>query len=101
MTFNESFKNIYSCYGFLESRQEPIKRTSLNTQILIVIFNEILIPQDSFSRTIITRQRIRRRKFATTFPKWFYLKFHNLFLYISFYILENMKAITTSHDMPE
>ena len=56
-------KSIYSCYGFLEHRQEPIKRTSLNTRILIVVFNEILIPQDFFSMTTITHQRIRRRKF--------------------------------------
>ena len=51
----------------LEDRQELIKRISLNTQTLIVVFNEILIPQDSFSRTTITRQRIRRRKFVTLF----------------------------------
>ena len=53
--------------GFLESRQEPIKRTLLNTRILIVVFNEILIPQDFFSRTIVTRQKTRRRKFIATF----------------------------------
>ena len=45
----------------LEDRQELIKRISLNTQTLIVVFNEILIPQHSFSRTTVTRQRIRRR----------------------------------------
>ena len=38
----------------LEDRQEPIKRISLNIRTLIVIFNEILIPQDSFSMTIVT-----------------------------------------------
>ena len=32
----------------LEDRQELIKRISLNTRTLIVTFNEILIPQDSF-----------------------------------------------------
>ena len=46
----------------LEDRQEPVKRISLNTRTLIVVFNEILIPQDSFSRTTVTRPRIRRRK---------------------------------------
>ena len=55
----------------LEDRQELIKRILLNTRILIVVFNEILMPQDSFSRTTITRQRIHRRKFSTTFPKSF------------------------------
>ena len=33
---------------FLEDKQEFIKRISLNTWILIVVFNEILIPQDFF-----------------------------------------------------
>ena len=46
----------------LEDRQELIKRISLNTRTLIVVFNEILIPQDSFSRTTVTRQKIRRRR---------------------------------------
>ena len=58
-------KNIYSCYGFLESKQESIKRISLNTQTLIMVFNEILIPQDFFFRTTVTRQKIRRRKFVS------------------------------------
>ena len=48
----------------LEDRQELIKRISLNSRTLIVVFNEILIPQDSFSKTTVTRQRIRRRRFA-------------------------------------
>ena len=51
---------------FLGSRQESIKRTSLNTRILIVVFNEILIPQDSSSRTTVTHQRIRHQKFVTS-----------------------------------
>ena len=56
------FKKIYSCYVFsLEDRQQLIKRISLNTQTLIVVFNEILIPQDSFSRTTIIHRRIHRR----------------------------------------
>ena len=56
-------KKAYSCFVFffLEDRQELIKRISLNTRILIVVFNEILIPQDFFSRTTVTRQRIHRR----------------------------------------
>ena len=29
-----------------------------------MIFNEILIPQDFFTETNITRKRVRRRKFA-------------------------------------
>ena len=33
---------------FLEDKQELIKRISLNTWILIVVFNEILIPWDFF-----------------------------------------------------
>ena len=45
----------------LEDRQELIKRILLNTRTLIVAFNEILIPQDSFSRTTITHRRIHRR----------------------------------------
>ena len=51
----------------LEDRQEPIKRISLNTQTLIMVFNEILIPQYSCSRTTITRRRIHRRKFVPLF----------------------------------
>ena len=47
----------------LEDRQELIKRISLNTRTLIVVFNKILIPQDSFSRTIVTRRKIRHRKY--------------------------------------
>ena len=55
----------------LEDRQELIKRISLNTQTLIVVFNEILIPQDSFSRTTVTRRKICRRKFAINIPTSF------------------------------
>ena len=61
----------------LEDRQELIKRISLNTRILIVVFNEILMPQDSFSRTIVTRRRIRCRKFVTIFKN--HLKFYTFF----------------------
>ena len=99
-------KNIYFCHGFLESRQEPIKRTLLNTWILIVVFNEILIPQDSSSRTTVTRQRIHRRKFATTFPKSFYSKFH-IFAFILFFLFificlwKTWKIIVTPHAMPK
>ena len=55
----------------LKDRQELIKRISLNTRTLIVTFNEILIPQDSFSSTTVTRRRIRRRKFVTLFKNHF------------------------------
>ena len=77
-------KNIYSCYGFLESRQEPIKRILLNTWILIVVFNEILIPQDFFSMTTVTRQIIRHRRFMTTFQNQILLKLSHL-IYILLY----------------
>ena len=53
----------------LKDRQELIKRISLNTRTLIVVFNEILIPQDSFSRTTVTRRRIHRRKFTLIVTK--------------------------------
>ena len=56
----------------LEDRQKLIKRILLNTRTLIVVFNEILISQDSFSMTTVTRRRIRRRKFVTTFQNHFY-----------------------------
>ena len=83
----------------LEDRQGLIKRISLNTWIFIVVFNEILIPQDSFSRTTVTRQRIRCRKFMTKFKN--HLKFHISFiLYI--YIFMSLKKwkiiIITPHD---
>ena len=60
-----------------------------------MIFNEILIPQDSFTETNVTRKKIHRRKFATTFPKSFYSKFH-IFAFILFFVyfymsLKNMK----------
>ena len=55
----------------LKYRQELIKRISLNTRTLIMVFNEILIPQDSFSRTTVTRRRIRRRKFVILFRNRF------------------------------
>ena len=51
-------------FFFLEDRQELIKRISLNTRIFIVVFNEILISQDFFSKIIIIRRRIHRRKFV-------------------------------------
>ena len=62
-SFSTFWMNIYYCYGiFLSNKRGPIKRISLNTRILFVVFNEILISQDSFSRTTVTRQRIRRRR---------------------------------------
>ena len=51
----------------LEDRQELIKRISLNTRTLIVIFNEIPIHQDSCSRTTVTCRRIHRQKFVPIF----------------------------------
>ena len=42
------YKKIIIHVIFLEDKQELIKRISLNTWILIVVFNEILIPQDFF-----------------------------------------------------
>ena len=32
-------------------------RISLNTCVLLMVFNEILIPQDSFTKTNVTRKR--------------------------------------------
>ena len=63
----------------LEDRQELIKRISLNTRTLIAVFNEILIRQDSFSKTTVTHRRIRRRKFVTTFQN--HLKIHISFIF--------------------
>ena len=54
-------KNILVMFFSLEDKQELIKSISLNARTHIVIFNEILVPQNSFSRTTVTRQRIRRR----------------------------------------
>ena len=65
-----------------------------------MIFNEILIPQDSFTKTNVTRKRVRRRKFAITFQNYFYLKFH-IFVFIYFCIFENMKTIIESYDIPK
>ena len=59
------FERIFNAImNFFRNKRELIKRISLNTWILFVVFNEILIPQDSFSRTTVTRPRIRRRKFT-------------------------------------
>ena len=54
-----------------------------------MVFNEILIPQDSFSMTTVTRPRIRRRRFMTIFPKLLYLKTSHLIT--CFFMLENMR----------
>ena len=98
-TFNES-KSIYSCYGFLESRQEPIKRTSLNTRILIVVFNKILIPQDSFFEDNCNSSKDPSSEICDYIPRLFYLKIH-IFIFIHFFILENMKTIIVSYDVSE
>ena len=42
-------------------------RISLNTWVLLMVFNEILTPQDSFTETNVTRKRVRRRKFIIMF----------------------------------
>ena len=36
-----------------------------------MIFNEILIPQDFFTETNVTRKKVCRRKFVTTFQNCF------------------------------
>ena len=96
------FKRIYSCFVFsLEDRQELIKRISLNTWTLIVVFNEILIPQDSFSRTTVTRQKIHHREFATTFPKIILFKISYFCFYFIFLLLKLWKTIVASHGMPK
>ena len=67
-TFNKLFKKfILVMFLSLEDRQELIKRISLNTRTLIVIFNEIPIHQDSCSRTTVTCRRIHRQKFVPIF----------------------------------
>ena len=81
---------------FLEDGQEFIKRISLNTRTLIVVFNEILIPQYSFSMTTITRRRIHRRKFVTLFQNHFIQNYIIFFAFILFFVyfymsLMNMK----------
>ena len=38
-------------------KYEFLYRTSLNTWVLLMIFNEILIPQDSFTETNVTRKK--------------------------------------------
>ena len=49
--FNIFIKNLFKIkYKFLY-------RTLLNTWVLLMIFNEILIPQDSFTETNVTRKR--------------------------------------------
>ena len=85
----------------MESRQEPIKRTSLNTRIPIVVFNEILIPQDSLTETNVTRKR------SVVGSSYLYSKiilkfqlFVFFFIYI-FHALENMENNNTSHGMPK
>ena len=45
-----------------------------------MVFNEILIPQDSFTETNVTRKRSVVEN-SYRFPKSFYLKFHTFFLY--------------------
>ena len=64
-SFSKFRKSIHYYYEFFfRNKRKTIKRISLNTQTLFVVFNEILIPQDSFFRTIVTRQRIHRRRSA-------------------------------------
>ena len=78
-TFDIYLKNIRVI--FLEDKQELIKRISLNTWILIVVFNEILIPQDSFSKTTIIRRKIRRWKSPFIFQNTFVI-FKTFFLFL-------------------
>ena len=54
-----------------------------------MIFNEILIPQDSFSRTTVTRRRIRRRM---NFIKEIFKK-KDIFLQNIFFIFKKMKHV--------
>ena len=54
-----------------------------------MIFNKILIPQDSFTKTNVTRKRVRRRKFVITFKSYFLFKISH-FVFIHFF-LENME----------
>ena len=58
-----------------------------------MVFNEILIPQDSFTETNVTRKRVHRRKFLNTFQNHFNLNFPFCF-YILFGNMEDNDNIT-------
>ena len=51
-----------------------------------MVFNKILIPQDSFSRTTVTRRRIHRRKFVTLFQNHFIQNYIYFFAFILFFV---------------
>ena len=71
-------------------KYEFLYRISLNTWVLLLVFNEILIPQDFFTETNVTC-KMSIVENSKPYPKIiFYWKFHILFLYI-FYDLENME----------
>ena len=55
-----------------------------------MIFNKILIPQESFTKTNVTRKRVRRRKFVITFKSYFLFKISH-FVFIHFFIFESME----------
>ena len=52
-----------------------------------MVFNEILIPQDSFTKTNVTRKKVRSRKFVTTFQNRFTWNFS----FCSYIFFENME----------
>ena len=52
-----------------------------------MVFNEILIPQNFFTETNVTRKRVRRRKIRNHVPKPILLKSSHLIT--CFYMFEN------------
>ena len=46
-----------------------------------MIFNEILIPRDSFTETNVTRKMVRRRKFTSTLNRLKLFKIYLMLLY--------------------
>ena len=77
----------------LEDWQEPIKRISLNTRTLIVVFNEILIPRDSNTSRFFFEDNYNSSKNPSSeirdhIPKSFKISYFIIFFYM---YLKNMK----------
>ena len=67
----------------MEKKRENFYRSvALNILNTIKRLIQLIIPQDSYSRTTVTRQRIRLRKFTTTLQNQFYLKILILIFFI-------------------
>ena len=93
------FKRIHSYYVFLEDRQKLIKRISLNTWTLIMVFNEDSNISRFFFENNCNSSKNPSSEIRNYVPKLLYLKFLILFLYI-FHILENKENNNniTQHD---